>query len=510
MPNYTSDHLFDLVKSLSKSEKRFFKLYAGRHSASEDSNALLIFDFLAKMSTYDECKVLKEFEGKAFLNKFSIAKHRLYQQIIESLVQFNAKKSVEIELVNSLRGATILFGKGLHGQAKKITDSVLKKAEKYNLSQIKWQGLQLLKQLHEQQFYTSLSAEESLSLHNEESIILKSLITKQDLWFIKASLFKEVHAIGTVRSADQAELLRGIIAPLQEINIDNDTLENKYLYHQILGTYYFAIQETKNCYEQLATIKKLFETNTHFFGKKDGKYLSLLTNLAYTCIQLNRQDEVRMYLKELEEDKNQYDNTLNLEVKYFSSFYSLKLFALIEKGELLEETMLAETEEGLKRYYDYLNPVRKAYFHFKLGVYYLGITEYKKALVHINDVLNDKQNLVKEDIYSFAQILQLIIHFELKNHRFLTYALASTKRFLKGKNRLNKFESVFLKIITKIKNGVVNDIELQDILSEFQPEMHLLKTDKFEKNAFDYFDFAAWIDSKLLQKPYLEIKKTSA
>ena len=56
----------------------------------------------------------------------------------------------------------------------------------------------------------------------------------------------------------------------------------------------------------------------------------------------------------------------------------------------------------------------------------------------------------------------------------------------------------------------ISKIELEEILYEFEPEINLIKNDTFEKKVFEYFDFSAWLKSKIERKPYLEIKKASA
>ena len=54
MTREQKDNLFVLVKSLSKSEKRQFKLYVGRLGVNEDSKFLMLFNILDKLSVYDE------------------------------------------------------------------------------------------------------------------------------------------------------------------------------------------------------------------------------------------------------------------------------------------------------------------------------------------------------------------------------------------------------------------------------------------------------------------------
>ena len=44
MSNKVSNHLFELIKSLNKSEKRYFKLFSSRHTIGEENGYLKLFD----------------------------------------------------------------------------------------------------------------------------------------------------------------------------------------------------------------------------------------------------------------------------------------------------------------------------------------------------------------------------------------------------------------------------------------------------------------------------------
>ena len=52
-----NDALFLLVKSLSKSEKRQFKLYAGRLGGNSEKNFMALFTLLDKMEEFDENEI---------------------------------------------------------------------------------------------------------------------------------------------------------------------------------------------------------------------------------------------------------------------------------------------------------------------------------------------------------------------------------------------------------------------------------------------------------------------
>ena len=57
MPKYGTNELFQLIKSLSKSEKGYFKKFALLNSATIKANYERLFDAIDKQQTYDEVKL---------------------------------------------------------------------------------------------------------------------------------------------------------------------------------------------------------------------------------------------------------------------------------------------------------------------------------------------------------------------------------------------------------------------------------------------------------------------
>ena len=114
------DNLFVLIKSLSKSEKRQFKLYVGRLGVNEDSKFLTLFNILDKSQYYDEELILKR--GFVKKQQLSNLKAHLYKQILISLRLNPSRQNVRIQIREQLDFATILYHKGLYKQSLKILD----------------------------------------------------------------------------------------------------------------------------------------------------------------------------------------------------------------------------------------------------------------------------------------------------------------------------------------------------------------------------------------------------
>jgi 3-methyladenine DNA glycosylase AlkD len=75
MSNITKDTLHELIKHMSKSEKRYFKVLSSRHTIGEENNYILLFDFIDAQKEYDQDAIFNHFKNETFLNKFSITKN---------------------------------------------------------------------------------------------------------------------------------------------------------------------------------------------------------------------------------------------------------------------------------------------------------------------------------------------------------------------------------------------------------------------------------------------------
>jgi len=131
MPNRSSDTLFQLVKSLKKWEKRNFKLYVKRNTASDDLKIIYLFDALDKMDAYDEAVLLKKNKGLS-KQQLSNVKSNLYKQILASLRLIRSENDIVVQLHEQLDYAEILYNQGLYLQSLKVLDRIKEYAREYH------------------------------------------------------------------------------------------------------------------------------------------------------------------------------------------------------------------------------------------------------------------------------------------------------------------------------------------------------------------------------------------
>src|SRR5690606_9448771 len=107
MPSRSTDALFQLIKSLEKSEKRNLKLFVNRNSGTESLKSIRLFDALDKMSEYDEALLLKKVPSVSKL-QLSNTKALLYRQILSSLRVLKDDRNVDMQLHEMMDNARLL------------------------------------------------------------------------------------------------------------------------------------------------------------------------------------------------------------------------------------------------------------------------------------------------------------------------------------------------------------------------------------------------------------------
>jgi hypothetical protein len=131
MAKQQSDHLFRLIKSLSKAEKRNFKLFANRIGGSDDLKFIVLFDLLDKQSDYNEEEILTKAPQ---INPAQLPnlKANLTKNLMISLRLMAQQNDIDINLRQQLDFAKILYNKALYRQSLNTLEKAKQQARKYH------------------------------------------------------------------------------------------------------------------------------------------------------------------------------------------------------------------------------------------------------------------------------------------------------------------------------------------------------------------------------------------
>ena len=153
-------------------------------------------------------------------------------------------------------------------------------------------------------------------------------------------------------------------------------------------------------------------------------------------------------------------------------------------------------ELGFSDLKDKLNKEQTIQFYYRISYLYFGSGLYKNALKWVNKILNDNEQILRQDIYSFAKLFNLILHYELNNYDLLDYITKSTLRFLKKSEKNYKSDLVLIKYLKQlIKANTEGDKKI--IFEQAKKEFELLFLNNEEKIILQFIDVISWFNSKI-------------
>lgn len=501
-----SDNLFSLIKSLTKSEKRYFKIIASKKSEDGKSNNYLqLFNAIDKQEEYDEDKIIRQFSKATFIKHLPSEKNYLYFTILKALVLYHEGNLQFIELDEIRHCATILYNKGLYDQCNKMLTKARKLAISYELFP------ELLSVAKLQLELLPMIAPSADDLENG----FEAILNDEQLAFQKLENINQYHKLYSkflylIRV--NGELIRNETERNQFKEIMENKLmkdeqyatcyKSKEIYFFITSTYSFISGHLEHAYESGLRGLAFLSSN---LGKLTSVaiYSARLSNQSEYCLRMGKFDECEKLLEQL---KN-IETTSTLEKsKNFYRYHDLMLRLEIAKGNFEEALKLVQPiEEGIKLYEENIHMSRVINMHYYIAYAYFGKGDYRTSLRWVSKIISNKTDL-RSDILCFSRLLNLILHIELDNQLQLEYVFKATYSYFSKRERLYKLEDYFLKFLKKNITPLNPKTQRESFLS-FKTELVQQLNDPHEHRALEYFDFISWLDSKIQGKPFMQVIK---
>ena len=109
----SSNDVFQLIKSLTGPEKRYFKLSC-KYTAKDTNNYMRLFEEIDKQSVYNEERIIKKFKQEKFIKHLPSEKNYLYNLILKSLRMYHSVKTTDNNLKGLLQDIRLLYDKELY------------------------------------------------------------------------------------------------------------------------------------------------------------------------------------------------------------------------------------------------------------------------------------------------------------------------------------------------------------------------------------------------------------
>jgi hypothetical protein len=450
MPNKSTDALFQLIKSLEKSEKRNFKLYVKRNSANEDLKIIQLFDALDKMDEYDETQLLSRHKGIK-KQQLSNNKSQLYKQILSSLRLIKNENNIDIQLHEQLDHARILYNKGLYLQSLKMLDRIKENAEMFNQLSI------FLEVLFFEQKIEALHITRSLQDRADRLAAEVDRVNGRLSWVGRMSnlslqLYSWYIRNGHARNEKDEKAVTDFFD--HRLPADHSACtgfyEKLYLY-QSFCWYAFIRQDFLLYYRYTQKWVDLFDKDNFMIGIETAHYIKGLHNLLgahFDLLNYRKFIEVLDHFEKFSRSPVVQTNDNN-RIQAFVYLHISKINKHFIDGTFTEGLKLVPfIEENLKSFGLYLDRHRVLVFYYKFASLYFGSGDYESTITYLNKIINWKVDL-RTDLQCYSRLLHLIAHYELGNDQLLEYLIKSVYRFMANMGNMSLVEEEIFMFLRK-------------------------------------------------------------
>lgn len=484
--------LLVLIHSMTKAEKRYFKLYSNLQEG--DKVYLRMFSLMEECASVGD--VARRFSLDAGESSFDIAVKHLYKVVVDCLLHLRGRYDIQARISGRMAEAEILFRCGLLQAATEELGRAKKLARQYEQSAL----LMLIRQTELR--YLSAGDFQAIS---EKQLVEKQMKVNETFKYLRsANQHMQLYDIlkyrslyrSKVRSEQERQSLNDLV--LSELHlIANNSYKGFEVdkLHQLFQSAYFLQSGNYKAailiYRQLL---ELFDQNPGRMLNPPLHYLDAVLGVLDSLLSAGLYDEMPFFIAKLRQlAESDYPQDFVRKVQAFIYIYDS--FRLINSGAFAgAQGLYGEYEEVLFR---------------KLSQQKLDVQltlQLNQAVLHLACGRNAEARRVMSRIqaaglvfYNFpafriARLVNLLLQVECGRFDLVENEIKSIRRTTSLEN-----SSVEKMVFRFVRLYPLPDSRRERTLlwERLCGTVRAVAADKFERPLLKYFDFTAWVETRL-------------
>lgn len=500
-----SDDLFRLIKSLNKSEKGYFKKFAAKNASGGKQNYIFLFDAIDAMNEYDEELLKKKLKDPSLLKQLPVYKVYLFNLILKALNLYGAYDNSESQLSELLANIKILTSKHHYREARKIIRKAKEMAYRFDKHKF------MMELLAAERHILMLSpvkniTEKRLALYEQQKDLLERMKEFYDVSLLCDRMTILVDNEADFRSNEKSRQIDEIMN--SSILNPGQKLKGYYAQMNYYHTHLIYSGSKGDNSEILKNLKQQIaydEANRHFIEENPQNYVYALINLLLYSHYAKDTRQIEITLAKLEAVKKKMKGKIARENEIQIMFHASNIEMIIfEKNCDLESgrAKAKQIEADLKTYGNEVPFHIKALMLLNLACFNIIDENYTAAVKFLNTLLNTPELSIRTDVNKIARILQLVIHYEMKNYDLLEYLQTAAKKFFGI--RSTKIEQLLLKFFAKITRHSIDEHP-----ALFDELAFAIRRTPDTNGMLNYFDLLSWGRAHAEGKPLIEVLKNN-
>lgn len=496
------DQLRRLIKSMTKSEKRNFKVYAQRVESNKDSKFVQLFDLIDAQEESDDAQLVEEVADGNSTNLSNIKRH-LYQQLLISLRLLHINKQTDISIRQQIDFARILYGKGHYLDALRILDKIKGTAKENNYDILLLEILEFQKLIEAR--HVTLS---------------RQIKNKMDELVRDSQKLSEINL--------HTSLQANINIQIQGYYILNGHARTEQQKSQF-ANFWEAVRARVNDYPPAPAT--FFERINRFQASMWRNYIRLDFDEALTAAQ-NSYNLFRLesempihdpdlfvrccyyvnafaYLQgDLAELKTSYRNLAAFTSSQKDSFNDNSQLILFVYEQLsyinllIHEQKWAEADSYCKKMrtknrllFNQLPDHRVNLFRYKFAAIAFAAGNFEQTEKDLQLIMNAQPTLLREDLLINTRLLLVMTYYETGDFYLADYALTNLQRIIRRNKFAGQVHTITIAGLRQLIRGQAD--EHKDIFLRLRKELTPLLNDAYERKLFRFIDVLHWVNGKL-------------
>ncbi len=408
--------LFELIKSLNRTEKRHFRMAA----RAKDAAYLKLFDVLDRQKAPDAAKVHQAL-GAPSKDRFRRLQHYLWEALLDSLVAYRRQAMPSSRVLNMVERARVLFDRRQFEDAT----NMLRRARKLAAEQAVFSERMLV----EEQWWANAVLMEDFSIidqllaHGREEVEAMGYqqldgfaFMRLKMHFIKA--MRRTAPKSAEREAMLAELERDpmfVQPPDPALPIMRfDAINHRGLLANLKGN--FEEEHTI----RLEHVRSL-EADPEFIRERGTHYLIALQNLIQACTRTGRFDDVLALCRTMEDFPGRYriPNREILEMTCRIRAGILSMNAYRHQDAKTQASMVAGLEDSYRLYGHRVEPVWRLALQAAIGQHHLHHGRPERCVDWCLMVLQETDPKLYPRMQALVRLHFLLAHWDLGNRAFV-------------------------------------------------------------------------------------------
>jgi hypothetical protein len=481
-----------LIKTLSSSEKRYFKLHCRKQSGNKDYIGL--FDIIDQMKTANSDSFKEKFRETFPAASLDNTARYLLKILTDCLIQSKIEKDVFFESMQGIMRARILQERSMSQEGYRELRKIRELATKFQQPVIEYLTYRYELNYFAESNFHQLSDEVLIKTQMQAKSVIKNINQIHDHYSLFELLkYRLIHS-GKLSSDDDREKLNDLM--LSEMVLLTDKTKKSFSaqkLHLLFQSFFFTdIGDDQSALKIFKQLNNLFEENPQLHDHPPLDYLSSLSGILDSLHMQKNYKEISFYINKLKPlDEPEYPEYFRYLVRKTIAMYNLVVF--IGRGNFQEAIdYIHSFESNLLTAYNMIEEERQWELYFYCSLAFFCKKDFKKAHKYISEVMRDQKMHSYHVISKAIRLLNIIIHFEKGDIEYLKYEIRSYKRFFSRQNKLLRAETIILKFI--------ENLPIQKVRKQVRPDhvklaeqISLLKKDKYENQLLKYFDFTGWL-----------------